>query len=65
MTRRGSIISSSGLDRSGTINVLQSDDLKLLQEKQNAEKELYPDKEKEQVSSEDAEKNAKSTLNWE
>ena len=65
MTRRGSIISSSGLDRSGTINVLQSDDLKLLQEKQNAEKELYPDKEKEQVSSEDAERNAKSTLNWE
>ena len=39
--------------------------IQLLQEKQNAEKELYPDKEKEQVSSEDAEKNAKSTLNWE
>jgi len=64
MVRRGSIVSQHGMDRSSTINVLQSDALKALQEKQDQESKAGSPK-PEAFTKADAKESARATLNWE
>jgi sodium/hydrogen exchanger 8 len=64
MVRRGSIVSQHGFDRSSTINVLQSDALKALQEKQDQESKAGSAK-PEAFTKADAKESARATLNWE